>query len=180
MPPKTGPGDGPSTPSALFHFTFFSLSPPTGLGYQHRNRAAPRVAATSAELAPTGCNQALDEWCPDWRKGGQACLDCVDTAKNLDHLEPNCTKAKAEARCGTPTPPPGPPAPGPASYPFLPFPPAKHRVVAVSLPRPLMPSSARHRVHPTRGMPYYCSTDDQDVSSFWVQWRHAFHSLVGG
>ena len=36
LPPKTAPGDGPSTPSALFHFTLFSLSPPTGLGYQHR------------------------------------------------------------------------------------------------------------------------------------------------
>ena len=39
MPPETGSGDGPSTPSALFHFTFFSLSPPTGLGYQHRSNS---------------------------------------------------------------------------------------------------------------------------------------------
>jgi hypothetical protein len=43
LPPKTGPGDGPSTPSALFHFTFFSLSPLTGLGYQHRS-ATPVVS----------------------------------------------------------------------------------------------------------------------------------------
>ena len=59
LPPKTAPGDGPSTPSALFHFTLFFLSPLTGLRCEYRiGYAASRIAQHAA--APTnGAYEAL-------------------------------------------------------------------------------------------------------------------------
>ena len=43
-----------------------------------------------------------------------------------------------------------------------------------------MPSSARDRVQPTRGMPYYCSTDDQDVFLGSMEGMPFTRSLVAG
>lgn len=111
---------------------------------------APTLASTLAstpEVSDTGCEKALDRWCPQWKDESRAvCMACV--AANLAHLLPNCTKDKADRKCGGigPNPPPSPPSPGPAPLP--PPPPIP--------PSPPRPAGIKPNI-------FLMLTDDQDI-----------------